>query len=260
MGFGALRYASLGLVQTIVVRYLFEANPKVSMPCQMISVKVKEGQKFCIHKEVLTEQSAYFEGALDGPFMEGQTNSISLDDIPAMHFGLYVTVMYASVLHRTDMTLQDVWPLYKGDEAHHPWRRILLLWQLADRFLNENVKSIAEEELHAKGLGYSVRNWQKMYERTSEASLKARMLRLQDAFRQCEEDGQPFQESFITAASNAPPQVFSACVDDLDDDFRSEVTKAFALRFADPASTAKKRRREERKEREHRGKKRKLEN
>lgn len=228
----------------------------------MVSVKVKGGHTFCIHKDVLTEQSEYFARAVDGPSSEGQTNSIDLDDISVKDFGLYVSVMYPLALQRADMTLQDVWPLDTGrDPVHHPWPRILLLWQLGDRFLNEFVKDIAEVEIHAKGRGYSVSLWQRLYERRSEATLKAKMLELQDAFRLCLDNDYPFERSFVTAASNAPPQVFAACVDDLNDDlFRSEVTKAFALRFADPASTAKKRRREETKKDEHREKKQKIEN
>lgn len=194
-------------------------------------------------------------------FSEGQTNSIDLDDISVKDFGLYVSVMYPLALHRAHMTLQDVWSLDFGRDSHHPWPRILLLWQLGDRFLNEHVKEIAEKELFAKGRGFSVPNWQRMYEHRSEASLKTKMLELQDAFRLCLDNGQPFERSFVTAASNAPPQVFAACVDDLQDDlFRSEVTKAFALRFADLASTAKKRRREETKKNGHREKRLKIEN
>lgn len=218
------------------------------MPSQMISVKVQGGETFCIHKDVLIEQSDYFAKALDGPFSEGQTDSIDLDDIPASDFGLYVSVMYASALNRADLALQDLWPLDADDGlVRHGWPLILLLWQLGDRFLNQDVISIAEGELHAKVCVYSVRNWQKMYERRSEATLKARMIRLQDAYRLCRDNGQPFERTFIEAASNAPPQVIAECVDDLEDDvFRSEVTKAFALRFADPASTDRKRRRDER--------------
>lgn len=227
----------------------------------MVSIKVKGGHTFCLHKDVLIEQSDTFAQVLDGPFSEGQTISIDLDDISVQEFGDYVSVMYPLALHRGHMTLQDVWPLERGrDPLHHPWPRILLLWQLGDRFRNDRVRDIAEEELHAKGRGYSVRNWQRMYERRSEASLKAKMLDLQDGFRMCIDNGHPFEWSFVTAASNAPPQVFAACVDDLQDDFfRSEVTKAFAMRFADPASTIKKRRREEEKNDEHREKKLKTE-
>lgn len=224
-------------------------------PGEMVSVKVKGGHTFCIHRHVLTEQSDYFARAVDGLF----SDSIDLDDISVEDFGLYVSVMYPLALHRADMRLQDVWSLDACRDPHYPWPQILLLWQLGDRFLNEFVKDIAEVEIHAKGRGFSVSHWQRMYERKSEASLKAKMLELQDAFRLCLENGQPFERSFVTAASNAPPQVFAACVDDLQDDlFRSEVTKAFALRFADPASTAQKRRREETKN-EHREKRLKIE-
>lgn len=232
------------------------------MPGQMVSVKVQGGESFCIHKDVLIKQSVYFAKALDGPFREGQTNSIDLDDISAKDFGLYVRVMYASVVHRNCQTLRDVWPLDVGNgPLHHPWPMILLIWQLGDRFLNHDVTTIAECELREKGRGFSVYNWRRMYEHRSKASLKATMLELQDGFRHSRDNGQPFEQQFVRAAGNAPPQVIAACVDYLQDDlFKSEVTKAFALRFADPVSTARNRQRNEWKENGHQRKKQKIEN
>ena len=230
------------------------------MPTQMITIKVKEGETFCIHKNVLVQHSEYFKKALDGPFIEGQTNLINLDDIPAHDFGLYVGTIYPLALSRSELELQNIWPI-QNPENHpqHPWKPILLLWQMGDRFLNVKVMSIAKAELAAKLSAYSVCEWKMRYEHTSEASCRHRMLRLQYAFRLCQDGGQPFEQSLVTAASNAPPQVFAACVDDLENDvFKSQVTKAFALRFADPVSTAKKRKRDERKERERQEKKLKI--
>lgn len=250
-------------MQTNVLEYSFQAKLQASVPGQMVSIKVQDGETFCIHKDVLVEDSDYFANALDGPFSEGQPNLIDLDDISAKDFGLYVTLIYASTVHGNELVrLQEVWPLdVESGLLHHPWPLILLIWQLGDRFLNDNIKSIAEDELRSNVHNYSVRKWQSMYKHRSEATLRAKMLRLQDAFRLCRDSGQPFERTFVEAASNAPPQVIAACVDDLHDDlFRSEVTKAFALRFANPASTARKRRGKESKGKGHQGKRQKIEN
>lgn len=211
-------------------------------------IKVKDRKTFCIHKNILVQGSEYFKKALDGPFTEGQTNLIDLDDIPAGDFGLYVSAIYPLALSRSKLALQDILPLDNpGSRSHHTWRPILILWQMGDRFLNPKVMSIARAELDAKLSTYSVSEWKMIYERSSEASWRPRVHRLQNAFGLCQDGGQPFGQSLVTAASNAPPQVFAACVDDLENDvFKSQVTKAFALRFADPVSTARKRRREER--------------
>ncbi|KAK7711931.1 hypothetical protein SLS64_005202 [Diaporthe eres] len=260
--YGPLRYVNFahGLHSPIV--YYFEAEFIASIPSPTVKVKVKDGATFDISEDVLVEDSEYFFRALLGRPGKGPVDSIDLDDISSRDFGLYVSVMYPLVLCKTELNLQQVWPLDPdGGPAHHPWSLLLLLWKLGVRFLNENVKSIAKDELSAKLKEYSASNWNRMYKQRSEASLKAKMLRLQNAFRYCRDNGIPFEKSFVKAASRASLQVFEACVADLDDEvFRSEVTKAFALRFADQESTAKKRRREETKENEHREKKQKIEN
>lgn len=220
----------------------------------MISIKVKTGKTFCIHKNVLIQDSAYFRRALDGPFSESRTNSIDLDDIPAKHFGLYVSVIYSLALKRTDFTLLDVW--------QHPEKRficsILTLWRLGDRFLNDKVTTMAKTELHTQLVEYSIDAWKRRYENQSEANVRLRAGVLQKAFQICEEYGLPFKEKFVTAASNAPPQVFAELVDGMQGLFGSEVTKAFALRFADNGLIPK-RRWEDKRERERQEKRVKIE-
>lgn len=221
----------------------------------MISVKVENGKTFCIHKNVLIQDSAYFRKALDGPFSESRTNSIDLDDIPGEHFGLYVSVIYPLAFERIDFTLQDVWRHPKGFFTYS----ILTLWRLGDRFLNDKVTTLAEKELNTQLVEFSIDAWKRMYERRSEATLRWKARELQRGFQACEEYGLPFKEKFVTAASNAPPQAFAKLVDDMQGLFGSEVTRAFALRFSDDGLIPRKRRLEENREREQQEKRVKIE-
>lgn len=228
----------------------------------MVSVKVKDGVPYNIPLEVLIEDSMYFHRALLWRPPGEELDPIDID-ISSKDFGLYVSVMYPAVLCKTELTLQQVWPIIhdEGPHVHHPWLLILRLWQLGHRFENYKVMSIAEAELKSKVCDYSATEWQSKYEHRSEATLKKRMLMLQDAFRLCQDKRLPFGRLIVKAASQAPSEVFAACADDLDDEvFKSKVTRAFTLRFVDPASAAKKRRRDERTERERQDKKQKREN
>lgn len=244
--YGPLRYVDFAHNLHISAALIHAAEFNYSVPGVLVSVKVKDGSPFRIPLEVLVEDSDYFARALLRPPKEGNRDSIDID-ISSKDFGIYVSVMYPATLCDTELTLHQVWPtVHDKLSVHHPWPQILLLWQLGHRFVNRKVMSMADAALNSRFHDYSASKWQGMYESKSEATLKARMLRLQNAFRLCQDKRLPFGPSFVTAASQAPPQVFAACVDELDDEvFKSKVTRAFALRFADSVSTAKKRRRDE---------------
>lgn len=261
--YGPLRQVTSTSKSKTYTRLFFEAEFDASTPGQMVSIKARDGAPYIIPLDVLLEDSRYFTRALfRWPPRKGQ---FSIDiDISSKDFGLYVSVMYPAALCQTELTLQQVWPIIdreEGPHVHHPWPMILLLWELGDRFLNGKVTSIAEAELNSKLCDYSATAWQSMYEHRSEATLKKRMLRLQNAFRLCQDKRLPFGPSFAKAASQAPRQVLAACADDLDNEvFKSEVRGAFASRFADRVSTAKKRRRGELREGDQQEKKQKIEN
>lgn len=53
---------------------------------------------FQIHTSLLTSTSSYFRAALNGPFEESATNSVTLDDVPVEHFQLLVPWLYNSIL------------------------------------------------------------------------------------------------------------------------------------------------------------------
>ncbi|KAG9192671.1 hypothetical protein G6011_11405 [Alternaria panax] len=55
---------------------------------------------FKIHTTLLTSKSSYFRAALNGPliFIESETNSIKLDNVPVEHFQLLVSWLYDAIL------------------------------------------------------------------------------------------------------------------------------------------------------------------
>ncbi|CAG5149834.1 uncharacterized protein ALTATR162_LOCUS2462 [Alternaria atra] len=53
---------------------------------------------FQIHTSLFTSTSSYFRAALNGPFEESATNSVTLDDVPVEHFQLLVSWLYNSIL------------------------------------------------------------------------------------------------------------------------------------------------------------------
>ncbi|KAL1868270.1 hypothetical protein Daus18300_005994 [Diaporthe australafricana] len=191
-----------------------------------------------------TKHSRYFGRALNGPFSEAQTNSIDFDDITAEDFGLYVSVIYPLVLCNLQLEWSDIRTEYDDDA---PLSLFLRLWKLGDRLLNSKVCAIAKIEIEKRFECLETSMWDRMYMYRSEGTIKATMLSLQSDFRSCKEMGAPFEQDFIQAAGNIPPQAFAVHMEDLEDkEFRSEVMKAFAMRFANPEVTTQKRRNDER--------------
>ena len=58
---------------------------------------------FTIPKALLCDSSAYFKAALNGPFIEGQTQTIDLDDEDPSIFRTYVTWLYQRQLDSQDI-------------------------------------------------------------------------------------------------------------------------------------------------------------
>lgn len=206
----------------------------------MVSIKVKGGESFDLHKNILAKDSAYFERALNGPFTEGQTQSIDLDDIEPSHFGIYLSVAYPVALVIGKLSLGDIMTS-KECKRIGTWLYLMRLWQLADRLHNVKVKAIAKGEMYNRFMSYTVHGWLSMYQRYPWSKVALVVSRMNSALILCQNEDIPFHDDFITAISNCPPQALTDCLELLDDDFKSAVTKKFALRFADPAVTAKKR-------------------
>ncbi|ROW16189.1 hypothetical protein VPNG_01766 [Cytospora leucostoma] len=202
-------------------------------PQAIVTVKV-EGQTFKVHKKILVTNSEYFEKALNGPFLEAQTQTIDLeDDVKKDDFGLYVDTLYrwyfAKNFHPGDA------PLNQRFGTLHV---ALHFWMLSDRFLNIHMRDTTAEWLKGFILSFTVPNWKSWYDTTPpfvpSATLNLWVLRFQLGFNDCQTYTLPFTEMIVQAAANMPPELFSSVHDMLEPEFRSAVTKKFIRRFVDP--------------------------
>lgn len=63
-----------------------------SLPMMIANIMVKAGQTFSVHKTILTQDSTYFDEALNERFPEVQSQTMHLDDINGIDFGFYIAV------------------------------------------------------------------------------------------------------------------------------------------------------------------------
>lgn len=200
------------------------------------------GETFNVHKDVITQDCLYFQIALSNPnFIEGQTQTIDIDDVPDETFGLYLSVAYTVALSKTPVVL----PAQTWDDTRcdfYTFGEILRLWQLANRFLNHKVEEVVKTALDSFFDGYNIGAWLYRYKHLEWQRIRKEVEVLQEGFRICKKDYIPFGGLFVEALSNCPSQVFEKIIADLDDDFRCATTQAFARRFADPRLTQKRKR------------------
>lgn len=240
---------------TATFSYLVSADLRYSAPASIVSITVKGGQTFHLHKSILTKDSLYFERALNSPFIEGKTQSIDLDDIEPNHFGLYVSLVYPTTVAMGTVHLIDIWTLENMGKWF--WTDLLRLWQLADRFLNSRIAEIAKIALGERFDELYVDQWLRRCQNQPWPYIKDYVSNLNCAFRLCKDESLPFEKHFVTGLGNSPPQVFAECLPLLDDDFKTQVTVQFALRHASPKVTTKKRMRDEEREKKKAAKKQK---
>lgn len=193
-------------------------------PLAVATIEV-DGKSFKVHKELLVKDSAYFDKALNGPFLEGETQIIDLGtnaDITAEQLGIYVEVLYHSYFD----------PGYKY-RAHTPkqrhvvtCRQALWLWRLADRFLNKRITRIAEEAFSWGMDAYSVSQWEIMYQDpdTTDADLKDLVCHLEDLYQHCGAFHLPQQDRFVVAAASMPMQLLAKYHDGFGAKFGKKVT------------------------------------
>lgn len=216
------------------------------MPVSIVTIKVKGGQIFHLHKDVLTQDSEYFDTALNVLFIEEQTQSIDLDDIEPEHFGLYVSLLYPTTLSRETVKLHDIWT--RENEKKLYWVDLLHLWRLADRFLNSKILAVAKSGLEERFGELSVDRWLARYNKYRWLGIKLYVSRLNKACRLCINEDLPFEDDFVTGLSNCPPEVFAECMPSLDENIKTQVAVRFALRHASPTEMANKRTRDEQRE------------
>lgn len=199
----------------------------------MVAISVRGGHTYQAHKDILTKDSAYFERALNGHFIESATQQLDLDDISSSEFAFYLTTVYKTVL---EPGLMQVPPEDSNVRSHvkYEFEEILGLWKLADRFLNAKVMDLAAEALNCR-LAWTTNPQllQRAYMNLRWEEIERHVQTFQRCFRKCEEEGLPFGDEFVTAMGNWPPLVFAGFVKDLDEDFAIAAAKQFALRMAE---------------------------
>lgn len=207
------------------------SGPTVNREPQDIATIIVEGKKFNVYKSLLVQDSKYFERALNGSFVEGDTQTIEMgDDVTSKEFGMYI-----DTLHRFFFSKNFQF----RPQAEFNWdtfKECLTLWKLSDRFLNQRMQSLAQEALKHNAGRYSMRNWEIWYKNpeNSDEGLEHLVVNLQDAFKLCQELNIPEQEHFVDGASNMPVQLFTELHDKLDIEFRTPVMKKILKRAQKP--------------------------
>lgn len=189
-----------------------------------------EGKAFKVHKALLVKDSDYFERALNGPFIEGQTQTIDLgaDDLHE-HFGIYVDVLYHSHFN-------EKYAFRPEREPDSPMHQILWLWRMSDRFLNKHLLKIAEDSFSWCIDKYTTLCWETYYESPSftDDKLFESLRDLQDAERFCVRYNLPQEVAIVSAAANAPKQLLGKHHDELHAEFRTKVMKAVLKSVENP--------------------------
>lgn len=94
-----------------------------------------ELQEFQVYKSFLCRQSPFFAAAFEGAFQEGQTQSMTLEDVGADEFGMFLHWIHLRKLPHTQGYAQSA-------------EKLMKLWKLADRFLIPQLQNVAIRGLH----------------------------------------------------------------------------------------------------------------
>lgn len=113
----------------MVTIMLFQRSPFTGLPTKDV--------KFCIHKKFICYHSPFFAAAFNGPFIEGETQTMKLDDVDAKTFGIFTNWLYTQ-------DLMDGSGEYLIDIAD-----LSQLWILAQRFLMPRMQNQVMRVLHS---------------------------------------------------------------------------------------------------------------
>lgn len=202
------------------------------LPQDVATIDVS-GKLFKVHQALLVKDSDYFEKALNGPSLEGQTQTIDLGyDVSSAHFGVYVDVLYRSyvvknyVYRAQDSDTRDVVTC----------RQALWLWRLADRFLNKRFAMIAEEAFSWSMDMYSVSQWEVNYElpEKTDDCLGGLVSSLEKLYEYCVRYSMPQQDQVVAAAANMPMQLLAKYHDGFQTGFRTKVMLKLMKRLENP--------------------------
>jgi hypothetical protein len=92
---------------------------------------------FTIHKDFLCFYSPFFASAFNGPYKEGKTQTMILDEIDLEAFGMFVYWLYQRKLPTHTVDFEDV------DLVH-----LANIWILGDRFLIPSLQNNAACRIH----------------------------------------------------------------------------------------------------------------
>lgn len=195
---------------------------------EVVTIQVKGDVQFTVHKELLIMESAYFDRALNGLFLESQTQKILLDDINATSLGVYVHALYRSYFVRDAQ-------FFAG--CDHTGGRLNLwgcitLWSLADRFMNGRLLEIARRGVQTALGDLTIPFWESRYVKKGLEFVKAKAAKLQEDYVFSREVGVPCSEDIAKCLANVPPEIFPDVFKNLKDAFAEQVLQAFCVRFA----------------------------
>lgn len=201
-----------------------------SKPLSIATVAIN-GSEFYLHADLLCEHSDYFSRCLRGSFAEAETQRIEFngDEISVDDFGLWVDLLYRSHFQKA-----ETFVLRKESTGGTlSTMQILTLWKLSDRFMHKPLAALASESLLHRLSLYSVEQWRKLYRTRPASDIRARVSRLQVAYRYCCDQELPFINDIVTACANCPAQVYAECASLLEVDFMMLVSQRMIMAHAD---------------------------
>lgn len=110
----------------------------------------KAERKYVVHKELLCYHSLFFDKAFNGPFTEGVTQTMQLNDVESDIFGLVVFWVYHQKLGGARR--------YRGSnpvvELTVQMNHLAQLWILGDRFLMPGLQNAAIDAIFYEDINY----------------------------------------------------------------------------------------------------------
>lgn len=106
-------------------------------PQAFVTIIVNKGahkETFVVHKCLVDHYSSFFKTAFDSKFIEGETQSMTIEDIESSAFGLLVHWIYTQSL--------------KQDQGNDSPSVVLLakVWSLAERFIMPRLQNVAIDQ------------------------------------------------------------------------------------------------------------------
>jgi len=98
-----------------------------------------EAKKFSVHKDIIYYYSPFFDSAFNGQFEEGETQTMTLEDVEHSVFGLLVFWLYVG-----DMAQREANNEYEYSQTP---TQLSKLWILAERFLMPQLQNDVVNEL-----------------------------------------------------------------------------------------------------------------